>query len=55
MALSAVWPHHRQEPESLGVGVAGEGVGGGREATGCYGEQVFGVEGVVIRKHGMSP
>ena len=44
--------HHREEPESLGVRVASEGVGGGAEACCVDGVQGFGVECVFGCKHG---
>ena len=52
---------HGEEPEALGVGIAGEGVGRGREARGVDGVEVVGSEDILVpgqgmrRWHGMPP
>ena len=51
----ALGADHREEPESLRVGVAREGVGRGREAPGRDRMQVVRVDGGVGRRHGCAP
>ena len=48
-------PHHREEPETAGVRVPGEGVGGGGIAARRDGVQALGVEGGFRGNHGLPP